>query len=214
MILTVTDNEGISDTDKILLEVIPSNQAPKAFATASRLSGGTPLEVNFSSKGSNDSDGKITSYHWTFGDGGQSTLASPSYTFKKAGKFNVVLKVVDNIGSSGVAALSIEVLDNSIKIKAPSNLTSRQSGAYLSLYWKDNSNNEAGFYVYKSYQKVSENDKEKLTESPWVRIATVESDRAKYTDYVSNSSIISYKVEAFDKKGNSASSEALKIIVK
>jgi serine protease len=35
------------------------------------------------------------SYYWTFGDGGVSESHSPSYTYAKAGTYNVVLRVVN-----------------------------------------------------------------------------------------------------------------------
>ncbi|HYQ73186.1 MAG TPA: PKD domain-containing protein, partial [Gammaproteobacteria bacterium] len=42
----------------------------------------------------------ITSYAWSFGDGGTSTQANPGHTYTSAGDFNVTLTVTDNDGAS------------------------------------------------------------------------------------------------------------------
>jgi PKD repeat protein len=39
------------------------------------------------------STGSVTSYAWTFGDGGTSTQQNPSYTYTTAGTFSVALTV-------------------------------------------------------------------------------------------------------------------------
>ncbi|WP_238481153.1 protease pro-enzyme activation domain-containing protein [Dyella telluris] len=66
--------------------------------------GGTPT-ANFSfvtsgltatfTDSSTDSGGSISSYAWTFGDGGTSTSASPSHTYAAAGTYNVTETVTD-----------------------------------------------------------------------------------------------------------------------
>ena len=38
--------------------------------------------------------GTITNYYWTFGDGGNSTLANPSHTYSSSGYYNVCLSIV------------------------------------------------------------------------------------------------------------------------
>ncbi|MEQ9264433.1 MAG: PKD domain-containing protein [Balneolaceae bacterium] len=62
--------------------------------------GTTTGPVNFSSAGSSDSDGTITSYSWTFGDGNSSTLANPSHTYAADGSYSVSLTVTDNGGAT------------------------------------------------------------------------------------------------------------------
>ncbi|MCP3776667.1 PKD domain-containing protein, partial [Paenibacillus sp. MZ04-78.2] len=56
--------------------------------------------IQFSSKGSNDPDGTIASYHWDFGDGTTSQDANPAHVYSKTGTFKVALKVTDNQGKS------------------------------------------------------------------------------------------------------------------
>lgn len=72
---------------------------PVASFTASRVSGHAPLSVSF-----NNSSTNASSYLWSFGDGGPSSIdSSPSHTFTKAGKYTVTLTAT---GLSGQATLS------------------------------------------------------------------------------------------------------------
>jgi PKD repeat protein len=59
-------------------------------------SGTYPLTVNFT----NQSTGSITSHAWSFGDGGTSTLASPSHTYTAAGSYTVTLTETGRGGTS------------------------------------------------------------------------------------------------------------------
>jgi PKD repeat protein len=70
--------------------------APVAQFTGTPTSGAAPLTVNFS----NASAGSITSYAWTFGDGGTSTAASPSHVYTAVGTYTVNLTVTGPGGSN------------------------------------------------------------------------------------------------------------------
>ncbi len=70
--------------------------APIAQFTASTTTGPAPLALNFL----NASTGSITSYAWTFGDGGTSTAASPSHVYAAAGVYTVSLTVTGPGGSN------------------------------------------------------------------------------------------------------------------
>jgi YD repeat-containing protein len=65
--------------------------------------------VSFSSSGSFDPDGTISSYHWNFGDGASANTANPSHTYQTSGFFTATLTVTDNTGlrSSATAAVTI-----------------------------------------------------------------------------------------------------------
>jgi PKD repeat protein len=88
---------------------IVSNSPPVASATAAPTSGTAPLTVNFDGSGSSDPDaGDTISYSWDLnGDGtfGDSTVATPSYTYTAAGTYNAVLMVTDSHGASSLSAL-------------------------------------------------------------------------------------------------------------
>lgn len=82
---------------------------PVANASATPTSGSAPLTVQFSSAGSSDSGGTITSYSWNFGDGGISTVANPSHTYLGAGTYTATLTVTDNNNASANATVTIIV---------------------------------------------------------------------------------------------------------
>jgi len=86
-----------------------SNQSPVAVASANPESGVAPLAVQFSSAGSSDPDGTITSFAWDFGDGNTSNAANPSHTYADAGTYNAVLTVSDDQGAIGSATVTINV---------------------------------------------------------------------------------------------------------
>lgn len=65
--------------------------------------------ITFSSSGSFDPDGTISSYHWNFGDGTSANTANPAHTYQSSGLFTATLTVTDNAGlrSSTTAAVTI-----------------------------------------------------------------------------------------------------------
>lgn len=109
-VLTVTDNDGLTNTATVVITVGPAaNVAPTAVAGVSASSGTAPVTVTFSSQGSTDTDGSITSYYWTFGDGTTSTAANPTKTYTTAGQYTAVLTVMDNQGATGSAQVTVTV---------------------------------------------------------------------------------------------------------
>ena len=60
------------------IRFVGDNRPPVAMASGNPMAGLAPLNVNFSSAGSNDPDaGQAITYLWNFGDGATSTLANP-----------------------------------------------------------------------------------------------------------------------------------------
>ncbi len=68
---------------------------PVAAFTGTPTSGDYPLTVQFT----NQSTNAPTSYSWSFGDGGTSTLENPEHTFAAAGAYTVSLTVSNSYGS-------------------------------------------------------------------------------------------------------------------
>jgi PKD repeat protein len=109
-ILRVTDNDGLSAVDAVTISVAERpNLPPIARASAFPADGSAPLPVLFSSDESQDGDGSIVSYAWSFGDGATSTLANPSHTYAAAGDYIAVLTVTDNIGATATAIVVVTV---------------------------------------------------------------------------------------------------------
>ncbi len=107
--LTVWDSRNATDTDTLTVYVGQTNQAPVAVASANPTSGVAPLAVNFSSAGSYDPDGTISSYAWAFGDGGTSSQPNPSHTYTNAGTYQATLTVTDNQGATDSESVTITV---------------------------------------------------------------------------------------------------------
>jgi len=111
--LTVTDDDGVSATASLLIDVGPPNVTPTVVAAADPAFGKVPLDVDFSSAGTVDPDGSIVSYSWNFGDGSPlSTEADPSHTYTSVGSFTATLTVTDDDGATATLPVAIDVLAN------------------------------------------------------------------------------------------------------
>jgi PKD repeat protein len=85
------------------------NQNPVPVAAVTPTGGLAPLDVEFSSAGSDDPDGTIVSYAWDFGDGNTSSDPNPTHTYA-AGTWTATLYTVDNEG--GIASTTVQVVAN------------------------------------------------------------------------------------------------------
>jgi hypothetical protein len=114
--LTVTDNDGDTDTDDVIINVSNVNQPPVANAGNDRsVNEGTAVSLSGSGT---DPDGTIASYHWTQTGGPQVTLTgassqTPSFTAPSVNKTEAdlvfELEVTDNGGLKGTDAVTIHV---------------------------------------------------------------------------------------------------------
>jgi PKD repeat protein len=106
--LTVTDNDGLTDTDTCQVTVIP-NQPPLADAdpnTQTIIIGGT---ASFDASNSNDPDGTIVSFEWDFGDGNSGVGETPSHVYATHGVFTVTLTVTDDNGATDTDTCEVTV---------------------------------------------------------------------------------------------------------
>ena len=85
-----------------------SNQAPIARANGP-YSGTAHAAIPFNAAGSNDPDGTIASYAWTFGDGGTAAGASATHTYAAAGAYSAMLVVTDNLGATSTDVAGVTV---------------------------------------------------------------------------------------------------------
>jgi hypothetical protein len=112
LILTVTDDKGLTGTDSVVVIVAPRNQPPVAHAGADQSvadadnSGGEPVALNAS--GSTD-DGAIISHVWTENGNQVAIGMSPVIEFT-VGEHNLTLTVTDNQGVKATDTLNIIVL--------------------------------------------------------------------------------------------------------
>ncbi|MGA6222500.1 PQQ-dependent sugar dehydrogenase [Streptomyces umbrinus] len=98
------------------IENATDGHSPVAQAAADRTSGQAKLKVKFSSAGTTDADGDALTYSWDFGDGGKSTAANPTYTYKRNGTYTATLTAKDATGRTGSASVRIVVGNTAPKV--------------------------------------------------------------------------------------------------
>jgi PKD repeat protein len=125
--LTVTDDDDAKGTTSKTITVTAAvNNAPDAVAMSNASSGIAPLTVAFDGSASEDTDGTITSYSWSFGDGVNGSGATIAHVYVSAGNFVATLTVKDNSGATDSASVQITVTAAPAN-KAPSAVISANS---------------------------------------------------------------------------------------
>ena len=100
--LTVTNSLGTSASYSGQITVAPGPAA--AFTPTC-----TALGCTFDGSASTSPGSSITSYAWTFGDGGSATGVTSAHTFAAAGTFTVTLKVTNALGASASTSQQVTV---------------------------------------------------------------------------------------------------------
>src|SRR5207245_2521110 len=85
-----------------------ANQPPLANA-GGPYSGTAGQSIQFNGSSSYDPDGTIVNYSWTFGDGGNSSGATPTHIYANAGTYTASLTVTDNIGAQSSANAAVTI---------------------------------------------------------------------------------------------------------
>lgn len=95
----------------VAIRIVSQNVKPVADFSHSPLAPQSGETVYFNAAASYDSDGRIVSYKWDFGDGasGSGETISHVYNVSQTKSFVVVLKVIDDAGDEGVKSEEIEV---------------------------------------------------------------------------------------------------------
>lgn len=83
------------------------NLAPKARFSATQ----SQLRASLDAAASRDSDGRVASYAWKFGDGSKGTGKTSRHTYDEAGTYTVKLTVTDRAGATGSATRTVSVAD-------------------------------------------------------------------------------------------------------
>ena len=84
------------------------------------------LSCTFDASSSSDSDGSISNYAWTYGDGSTGSGKIAHHTFSSASTFSVALTVTDNRGGIGSKSQPVTVSP------VPSSITFRTADSYAS----------------------------------------------------------------------------------
>ncbi|MCU4672892.1 PKD domain-containing protein [Microbacterium fluvii] len=85
----------------------PANVAPVARADAVC----TGMSCHFDGRTSSDSDGTVSAYRWTFGDGETATTAEADHVYTTAGTYTAELTVTDDDGDTGRATTTVTVAE-------------------------------------------------------------------------------------------------------
>jgi PKD repeat protein len=141
--LTWSDNGPVSGTDAIVsgpgvdgkswkagaLFALPGTM-PNQGPSASIGYGCAGTACGFDGTGSHDPDGTIASYAWDFGDGSQSTLATPAHTYAAPGTYQVSLVVTDDDGATASANESV-LVEDAVQIDYVGSSRHQQDGSVL-----------------------------------------------------------------------------------
>jgi PKD repeat protein len=106
--LTVTDNEN--GTDQTSREVVvQASKPPIALFTFSPSAGDTSTTFRFDANSSRDSDGRIASYSWNFGDGTTASGPTAQHRYASNSTFLIRLTVRDNSGMISTTSRALHV---------------------------------------------------------------------------------------------------------
>jgi PKD repeat protein len=106
VILTVTDDDGLSDS--ISKDVVVRNVPPTADFTYSP-SSPTKSDIIHFADTSTDPDGTITLWSWEFGDGATSSIQNPTHQYTDDGTYLVNLRIADDNWASNSGSKDIVV---------------------------------------------------------------------------------------------------------
>jgi PKD repeat protein len=108
VVLTVTDNNGGTDSTSIFIQV--ENRAPIPAISVAEQSL-TLVPVKFLAEEAVDPDGEIVGYFWDFGDGSGSSGPNVTHTYGSSGVYTVRLTVMDNDGRTDSTNSTVNVLN-------------------------------------------------------------------------------------------------------
>ena len=108
--LTVMNADGTSNGTAQTITIGASAPPTATFTDSAPALEGT--SVTFTGSGHDpNSGGSITSYAWSYGDGGTGAGATSNHTYSHFGAYTVTLTVTDNLGLSGSVSHTVTITD-------------------------------------------------------------------------------------------------------
>jgi PKD repeat protein/uncharacterized protein YraI len=120
--LTVTDNGGLTGSSVFTVQISDVVKTPPVAVITGPASGLVGDVLKFNSQASSDSDGKIVSYAWDFGDGVTDQGNKVKHTYSVSGTYTVSLTVTDNDGLTAQATQPVTI-DELAQLQLPPNVT-------------------------------------------------------------------------------------------
>jgi PKD repeat protein len=115
VILTVTDQDGASDSDTTTATITVFVNSPPVADAGPDLDAKKGVEVTFDGSGTHDPDaGDTLTYAWAFGDGATESgtdLIDPTHTYAAVGEYIVALTVTDQDGASSTDTATVMVTE-------------------------------------------------------------------------------------------------------
>jgi len=135
--LTVTDNEGLTDTFTADVTVSPALESPVASFTENATTALTGEVIHFNASESNDPDGTIESYFWDFGDGTNASDVTVDHSYADDGTYTVTLTVTDDDGLTG-SDTATKIIENRPPVALfTQSLTTVETGKTTTFYAGD-----------------------------------------------------------------------------
>ena len=174
VILTVTDDNGATDSDELVVTV--SNAPPIAEITVTNEDTIIGADIEFDASGSNDPDGYIDEYNFDFGDGSITdwiTDVIVTHRYSNEGIYQAELTVRDDWGeTSEPAAIEVVITE---KVNQPPN---------VNIISPKTNDAVSGDVEVKGTAADPENDLEsvelKFDEGNWISANFVENEDGKY----------------------------------
>ena len=108
VVLTVTDNEGGTDSTSLFIQVENRPPMPAIEVVEEAM---TLVRLDMTAEGSVDPDGEIIGFFWDFGDGAGENGWQVNHTYAASGTYSIRLTVMDDDGRTSFTNMTIEVLN-------------------------------------------------------------------------------------------------------
>lgn len=103
--LTVTDSNSLAASTSRSITVAAGNVPPVPVLVPT--CDATSLWCGFDATASDDVDGTVVSFRWTYGDGGTGDGPTASHTYQTTGPYTMTLTITDNTGATATMTKSI-----------------------------------------------------------------------------------------------------------
>ncbi len=109
------------------------NTVPRAAFTVTP-SGDDPLAASFDASTSEDADGRIVEYAWSFGDGGDARGMRAEHAYAATGRYTVTLAVTDDRGATARTRRSVSVAARPV-LPAPDGVRATAGRGAVTVAW-------------------------------------------------------------------------------